>query len=195
MVEGTPELTGAIPRREGQPVLIAVEGPPAVGKMTLLMGVPKELVVGEEPLRIPPRTTPEEVLRLGVALNERRWTRLLGAESASGQAYADSDPLKLYYGFFSAAVGGLPASWPIGTTAREVFEEGWWLHRESVIERRLGFVDQVVLLYAPPGVLKKARRGTVCGGAATSPSTCAWGRSSRRTTLRLNGCGRGRCIT
>ncbi len=53
-------------------MLIAVEGPPAVGKATLLRLLSPGQVVGEEALEVPPGAGPQEVQRRGIALQARR---------------------------------------------------------------------------------------------------------------------------
>lgn len=131
-------------------MLVVIEGPSAVGKTTLLTAMPPEQVIGEEALLIPPGTDLLAAERYGVELNARRWERLVAAERRYGRAYADSDPLKLYYGFALAAEGELQ---------REVFEEGWRLARRALSEERLGFADRVVFLSASPRTLAERRAG------------------------------------
>lgn len=137
-------------------MLVAVEGPSAVGKTTLLSSAaPAEGVVGEEweALGIPrgsapPRPQAPEAQQFWVDLNARRWDLLLKLEERQGAAYADTDPLKLYYNFALAGTGEVP---------REVFEEGWRRTREAVREHRLGFVDRVVYLEASRDTLSRRK--------------------------------------
>lgn len=138
-------------------MIAVVEGPSAAGKTSALRPMPPELVVGEEwdALGIPRGSGPAEprgraAQRFWVDLNARRWDLLLEAEAAFGRAYADTDPLKLYYNFALVAVGAV---------AREVFEDGFRYTRTAMAARRLGFADHVILLSAPPEVLAARRAG------------------------------------
>lgn len=138
-------------------MLVAVEGPSAVGKTTLLGLVPAERVVGEEweALGIPRGSGPAEprgvdAQRFWVDLNARRWGLLLDCERRHGEAYADTDPLKLYYNFALTSLGEMP---------REVFAEGWRWTLRAMEERRLGFVDRVVYLRASPSKLAERKAG------------------------------------
>ena len=126
--------------------MIVVEGPSAVGKTTLLELVPAGRVVGEEVLQVPPGTGSLQALPYGVESSARRWERLLETEARHGRAYADSDPLKLYYDFARVAVGELD---------RGVYDAGWRLMARAMDERRVGFADRVVFLYASHGTLAK----------------------------------------
>lgn len=129
-----------------------VEGPSAVGKTPLLGEMPPEQVVGEEPLRTPDGTSREETLPHAVALNARRWNRLLEVEERHGCAYADGDPLKLYYDFARVSIGELD---------REAYETGWLLMERAMVEERIGFVDHVAYLFASPEALARRRAGDV----------------------------------
>ncbi len=137
-------------------MLVTVEGPSAVGKTALLLSAtPTESVVGEgwEAVGVSRAAEPaaplsSEAQRFWVDLNVRRWEQFLEVEERRGTAYADTDPLKLYYNFALVKAGELP---------REVFEEGWRLSREAMEGRRLGFVDRVVYLKASPATLAKRK--------------------------------------
>lgn len=136
-------------------MLVAVEGPSAVGKTTLLRQVLAERVVGEEweALGIPRGSGSAEpqgvdAQQFWVDLNSRRWQLLVDIEARHGEGYADSDPLKLYYNFALTSIGKAP---------HEVFEEGWRWTRRAMEERRLGFVDRVVYLQASPGKLAQRK--------------------------------------
>lgn len=132
-------------------MIVVVEGPSAAGKTSALRLVSPELVAGEEwdALGIPRGDGPteprgREAQRFWVDLNARRWGLLLETEAMHGRAYADTDPLKLYYNFALVAVGAV---------ARGVFEDGFRYTYAAMGERRLGFADHVVLLSVPPAVL------------------------------------------
>jgi hypothetical protein len=129
-------------------MLIVVEGPSAVGKTTLLELVPADRVIGEEALLVPPGTDSLGSLPYAVESSVRRWERLLEAEARHGRAYADSDPLKLYYDFARTAVGELD---------RGVYDAGWRLMARAMDERRISFADRVVFIYASRGTLAKRR--------------------------------------
>jgi hypothetical protein len=136
-------------------MLIAVDGPSAVGKTTLLRSLPTEQVVGEdwEPLGVSRADRPadplgEEMYRFQVDISERRWAKLLDVEARHGVAFADTDPLKLYYDFATVAVGAKP---------RIAFERDAHATRLAVAAGRLGFVDHVLLLSASPETLAARR--------------------------------------
>ena len=129
-------------------MLIVVEGPSAVGKTTLLGLVPAQRVVGEEVLRVPAGTGPMGSIPYAVESSARRWERLLDTEARHGHAYADGDPLKLYYDFARVAFGALE---------RCVYEAGWHLMAQAMGERRIGFADRVVYLSASPDTLARRR--------------------------------------
>jgi hypothetical protein len=88
-------------------LLVAVEGPSAVGKTTFLRrAVPTESVVSEDwgAVGISRAAEPTEPLFLGaqkfwVDLNICRWELLLDVEARRGAAFVDTDPPKLYYNF------------------------------------------------------------------------------------------------
>jgi hypothetical protein len=139
-------------------LLVAVEGPSAVGKTTLLANAaPADSIVGEEweAVGIPQGSGPSrhlspEAQRFWVRLHAGRWGLLREVEDRCGTAYADTDPLKLYYNFALVRAGELP---------REVFEAGWRLTRQAVEGRRLGFVDRVVYLKASRDALARRKAG------------------------------------
>jgi len=131
-------------------MLVAVEGPSAVGKTTLLREMPPEQVVGEEPLRTPDGMSREETSSHAAALNARRWNRLLEVEERHGCAYADGDPLKLYYDFARVSIGELD---------RETYEAGWHLMERAMVDERIGFSDCVIFLSAPLEELARRRVG------------------------------------
>ncbi len=139
-------------------MLVAVEGPSAVGKSTLLrLAAPASSVVDEdwEAVGLSRAAGPAEPLSVEaqgfwVDLNIRRWALLLEVEQRCGIAYADTDPPKLYYNFALARIGELP---------RGVLEQQWYLTREAIGQRRLGFVDRVVYLDAAPRTLARRRAG------------------------------------
>jgi hypothetical protein len=128
--------------------LVVVEGPSAVGKTTLLKFVPADFVVGEEVLRVPAGTGPLESIPYAVESSARRWERLLETEVQHGHAYADSDPLKLYYDFARVAIGELD---------RAVYEAGWRSMARAMGEGKVGFADSVVYLSASPTTLTERR--------------------------------------
>lgn len=125
-------------------MLIVVEGPSAVGKTTLLDRVRAERVVGEEALRVPPGMGAMGAIPYAVESSARRWHRLLEAEARYGRAYADGDPLKLYYDYARVAVGDLD---------RAVYDAGWRSIAQAMDECRVGFADRVVYLFASPQTL------------------------------------------
>lgn len=123
-------------------LLIVVEGPSAVGKTTTLRRMPPEQIVGEEIIRASSQGDPSYM-----EMNARRWKRFLEIEDRFGTAYADSDPLKLYYNFALASVGRLD---------RDVYEAEWSTSERAMLEGEVGFADRVVSLSASTEELRFA---------------------------------------
>lgn len=156
------------------PVIIAVEGPSAVGKTTLVRQLQPAQVVSEdwEALGFPRGTWPDlhtaEGQRVGTTMVARRWELLLATERQFGTAVADTDPLKLYYDFALAAEGIM---------LHEVFENAFRHARQAMADRRLGFADHVVFLWAAPATLqaRKAADSTRRrGNFATNLQLATW---------------------
>lgn len=136
-------------------MLIAVEGPSAVGKTTALQTLPPGQVLGEgweivgiARADMPTDASSREAQQFLMGVSARRWEQLLRREADCGHAYADTDPLKLHYGFATVAVGARP---------REDYEWSFRCAREAMVAGKLGFVDRVVLLTAPAEVLATRR--------------------------------------
>jgi hypothetical protein len=132
-------------------MIIVVEGPSAVGKTSLLRTFPASQVVGEEweALGIPRGSGPEkpqskDVQDFWVELHTMRWQKLLETKSSLGHAYADTDPVKLYYNFALVKRGYME---------REVFERGFAQTEHAFLQSLLGFADHVIVLSAPPDIL------------------------------------------
>jgi hypothetical protein len=138
-------------------MIIVIEGPSAVGKTSLLHTFPSSQVVGEEweALGIPRGSGPEnpqskEAQTFWISLQIRRWQKLLEIEASSGNTYADTDPVKLYYNFALARSGHME---------REIFEEGFAQTEQAFAQGLLGFADHVIVLSAPPDVLRQRKNG------------------------------------
>lgn len=65
-------------------------------------------------------------------VNAHRWMQALALEDASSDAICDSDPLKLHYSWYLAAVGVEPIT---------RFEHEFAAVRQMFAQRRLGFAN------------------------------------------------------
>ena len=83
-----------------------------------------------------------------VESSARRWERLLETEARHGRAYADGEPIKLYYDLARVAIGELD---------RGLYDAGWRLMVRAMDERRVGFADREVYVFASPEALARRR--------------------------------------
>ena len=126
-------------------MIIVVEGPSAVGKTTLLRQLRSNLVVSEDwaALGFPQETWPDlqtpDGQAFGVTLTAHRWKVLCESEENNGIAYADTDPLKLYYNFALVLHGSL---------SREQLLLTFQTYRQAMAVEQIGFADAVVFLHA-----------------------------------------------
>lgn len=131
-------------------MITVVEGPSAVGKTSLLHRLPSSQVITEDwaTLGFPQETWPDlhtpEGQVFGVTLNSHRWKLLCAAEDRYSIAYADTDPLKLYYNFALALHGSL---------SRDQLLVTFRTCRQAMAEEHLGFADAIIFLYASPETL------------------------------------------
>lgn len=136
-------------------MIIVVEGPSAVGKTTLLRHLPTSHVVSEDwsALGFPPEQWPDLDTSAGQAFGVRasshRWKLLCDVEHQFGRAYADTDPLKLYYNFALALHG---------TRSRAQLAMTFELCRHAMKTEQLGFADRVVFLRATSATLRSRKQ-------------------------------------
>jgi hypothetical protein len=132
-------------------MIIVVEGPSAVGKTTMLRLLPASHVVSEDwaALGFPPEQWPDldtpAGQAFGVRASSHRWKLLCDVEHHYGSAYADTDPLKLYYNFALALHG---------IRSRAQLEMTFELCRHAMKTEQLGFADRVVFLQATTATLR-----------------------------------------
>jgi len=131
-------------------MIMVVEGPSAVGKTTLLGQLPLSRVISEDWAALgfpaeqwPDLDTPAGQM-FGVTASSHRWKLLCDVENQFGTAYADTDPLKLYYNF-ALALHGSRSRAQLWTT----FE----YCRHALETEQLGFADTVLFLRASPVTL------------------------------------------
>src|SRR5699024_8559487 len=77
-----------------------------------------------------------------------RWNAARMLEGDTGLAVCDSDPMKLHHTWSLARIGAVPA---------ERFEIESVLVREALVEKRIGFVDTVLVDFPAPEVLRDRR--------------------------------------
>lgn len=136
-------------------MITVVEGPSAVGKTTLLHQLPTALIITEDwsALGFPPEQWPDldtpEGQAFGVRASSHRWKLLCDVEHLFGSAYADTDPLKLYYNFALALHG---------TRSRAQLEMTFELCRHAIKTEQLGFADRVVFLRATAATLRSRKQ-------------------------------------
>ena len=136
-------------------MIIVVEGPSAVGKTTLLRHLPTSHVVSEDwsALGFPPEQWPDldtpAGQAFGVGASSHRWKLLCDVEHHFGSAYADTDPLKLYYNFALALHG---------TRSRALLEMTFEGCRHAMQTEQLGFADRVMFLQATAATLRSRKQ-------------------------------------
>jgi|SRR5215213_812250 len=136
-------------------MIIVVEGPSAVGKTTLLRQLPASHVIGEDwaALGFPPEQWPNldtpAGQAFGVRASSHRWKLLCDVEHQFGSAYADTDPLKLYYQFALALHG---------TRSRAQLRTTFDYCRRALETEQLGFADIIVFLRASPATLRSRKQ-------------------------------------
>lgn|ERR1700675_246849 len=124
-------------------MIVAMEGPSAVGKTTWCrLHCPKGFVEAA-PENIPAPdlyADPKEVAQFWVNFNIRRWHAALEMEREQGIAVCDGDPFGLCFSW---------AVWKAGAIPGMLFEIELPLYRRAIEERRLGFADAVIWFDAP----------------------------------------------
>jgi hypothetical protein len=125
-------------------LILAIEGPSAVGKTTWCRAHFPENLVPEAPKDIDApnhrHSEPAAVADFWVKHNIEAWQRALQLECETGIAVCDSDTLHLYYSW---------ALWQSRAIGPELFEIELPLYRSALEQRRLGFADLVLTLNAP----------------------------------------------
>ena len=132
-------------------MIVAVEGPSAVGKTTWLrQSVPAGHIIPEHGrIEIPSGRVGDEAA-FWAELNAERWQHAVVVDASTGHAFCDGDPLKLHYDYGLARIGLLP--W-------EHFEADVAACRREIRRRRLGIVDVVLCSIPDSGTLDERKRG------------------------------------
>ncbi len=124
-------------------MIIAVEGPSAVGKTTWCRThFPQVLVeAAAEKICAPDLyEDPGEVARFWVEHNAGLWQKALQVEKRERLAVCDTDPLHLYFSW---------SLWKAGALKKELFDAEVPLYRRAMEQRRIGFADLVLWREAP----------------------------------------------
>jgi len=130
-------------------VIIAIEGPSAVGKTTwcrahLPTGSADEV---RDNIEAPDLyADPAEVSRFWVNFNIERWQAALRIEEHRGLAICDGDPFHLYFSW---------SLWKAGLIPSRLFEMELPLYRRAIQDRRLGLADLVCWREAPLDELRR----------------------------------------
>lgn len=130
-------------------MIIAVEGPSAAGKTTFCRGLDQTFVTEYRPTGREPDSDDVEVpAHYWANVSTSRWNAARILEGDTGLAVCDSDPMKLHHTWSLARIGAVPA---------ERFEIESVLVREALVEKRIGFVDTVLVDFPAPEVLRDRR--------------------------------------
>ncbi len=127
-------------------VIVAVEGPSAVGKTTWCREHASVLVEEYSPTGVEPDGLDAAYqAAYWVGVNSGRWRAAVDLESRSGTAICDSDPLKLHYSWSLARVGAAPWS---------RFEHEFTQARCAFASGNLGFADLVLISIPATAILQ-----------------------------------------
>ena len=133
-------------------MIIAIEGPSAVGKTTWCREQCPGRFVEEASPDIPAPdlyADPNRVAEFWVRFAVTRWQEALRIEEEQQQdgiAVCDGNPLHLYYSW---------ALWKSGALPETLFAAETRLYRHAIQERQLGFADLVFWLDAPLAELRR----------------------------------------
>jgi len=117
-------------------MIVAVEGVSAAGKTTWCRRHAPLSTVAEY---AGPDPTAEGVdaAEFWTRVNQSRWAQALAIERMTGNAFCDTDPLKLHYTW---------CLWQRGRASREQWLLEVQHRRTAIVQRALGFADRIVML-------------------------------------------------
>jgi hypothetical protein len=130
-------------------VIIAIEGPSAVGKTTWCREHCSGRFVEEAAPDVSApdlHSDPKHVAEFWVEFAIQRWQVALEMEREDGVAICDGSPLHLYYSW---------ALWKSGALPETLFATETRLYRHAIERRELGFADLVFWLDAPIAELRR----------------------------------------
>ncbi len=133
-------------------MIIAVEGPSAVGKTTWCRTFFPHVLVepASEKLRTPDLyDDPSDVARFWVDFNTDLWQKAVRIEKREGLAVCDTDPLHLYFSW---------SLWKAGAIAKDLFDAEVQLYRGAIRAKGMGFADVVLWREAPVEELRRRAR-------------------------------------
>jgi hypothetical protein len=136
-------------------VIVAIEGPSAVGKTSWCRKhAPRYVKEAPSDLDAPDLfADPIDVANFWVPFNIGLWESALRIEKEEGIAFCDSDPLRLYFSF---------SLWKTGALDRRLFDAEARLYRLAMASHRVGFADFVLWEEAPLEELRlRAKAGVV----------------------------------
>ena len=130
-------------------MIVAIEGPSAVGKTTWCRAhYPGNIVEAPpENLDAPDLfADPFEVANFWVDYNSKLWQTALRIEKEKGLAICDGDPFHLFFSW---------SFWKAGVLPSDLFEAELPLYRRAVQEGRVGFADLILWREAPIDELRR----------------------------------------
>ena len=133
-------------------MIIAVEGPSAVGKTTWCRAYCPDGFVGEaaENVDAPDLyASPTGVADFWVRFNIDRWLTAMRLERERGLAVCDGNPLGAAFSW---------AAWKAQHIPSTLFDRELSLYRQAIADRRIGFVDRVLWLDATLEELRRRAR-------------------------------------
>jgi hypothetical protein len=130
----------------GTSMLIVIEGVSAAGKSTRAARYAPAVL--DEIAGPTPVSDVRAAARYWSERDCERWARGLELEREHGVACFDTDPLKIHYSW---------CLWQIGHGQREEWRAGVQAIRERLVERQIGFADQILFLEPPEHVVRSQK--------------------------------------
>lgn len=128
-------------------MIIVVEGISAAGK-TAWASRYAPAVIDEITGGTPEADSVAAVGRYWSARQSERWQRGLGLEQMYEAVCFDTDPLKIHYPW---------CLWQIGQGSREAWLANVEASRELIVQKQLGFADQIIFLEPPEDVVRRQK--------------------------------------
>ncbi len=143
--------SGQVPAIQHGPVIVAVKGPSATGKMTGCRSAEVEFVAEYASTGTEPEgSEAARQARYWTDINTARWSRALDLEDRGRVAICDTDPMKLHYSWCLARGGAASAS---------RFAHELACVREAMSHKQLGFADVVLVTVPDDATLRLQKAG------------------------------------
>lgn len=134
-------------------MIIAIEGPSAVGRSTWCRAHGPQSWIEEAPQNIAAPdlyTDPLAVVEFWVKHNIARWQNALSIEREHGIVLSDGEPFNLRFSW---------SAWKAGEIGRALFDAEFPLYRRAVESHQIGFADIAFWMDAPLEVLRQRAAG------------------------------------